>query len=81
MFTGIVEELGTIEHVEDQGDAVRVTIRAQTVLDDVRPGDSIAVHIEAWVIRRNEADRFLVTEGRFTYVALDQQGRPREIAR
>ncbi|HET7196750.1 MAG TPA: riboflavin synthase [Nocardioides sp.] len=44
MFTGIVEELGTVEHVEDQGDAVRLTIRAQTVLDDVRPGDSIAVN-------------------------------------
>jgi riboflavin synthase len=44
MFTGIVEELGTVEHVEDQGDAVRLTIRAQTVLDDVRPGHSIAVN-------------------------------------
>src|SRR5215212_2167831 len=44
MFTGIVEELGTVEHVEDQGDAVRLTIRARTVLDDVRPGDSIAVN-------------------------------------
>jgi len=44
MFTGIVEELGTVQQVEDQGDAVRLTIRAQTVLDDVRPGDSIAVN-------------------------------------
>jgi riboflavin synthase len=44
MFTGIVEELGTVELVEDQGDAVRLTIRAQTVLDDVRLGDSIAVN-------------------------------------
>jgi riboflavin synthase len=44
MFTGIVEELGTVEQVEDQGDAVRLTIRAETVLDDVRPGDSIAVN-------------------------------------
>jgi len=44
MFTGIVEELGTVQQVEDQGDAVRLTIRARTVLDDVRPGDSIAVN-------------------------------------
>jgi riboflavin synthase len=44
MFTGIIEELGTVEHVEDQGDAVRLTIGAKTVLDDVRPGDSIAVN-------------------------------------
>jgi riboflavin synthase len=44
MFTGIVEELGTVETVEDQGDAVRLTIRAQAVLDDARAGDSIAVN-------------------------------------
>jgi riboflavin synthase len=44
MFTGIVEELGTVDAVEDQGDAVRLTIRAETVLDDVRLGDSIAVN-------------------------------------
>jgi riboflavin synthase len=44
MFTGIVEELGTVDQVEDQGDAVRLTIRAETVLDDARPGDSIAVN-------------------------------------
>ena len=28
MFTGIVEELGTVAAVEDQGDALRLTIRA-----------------------------------------------------
>ncbi|MFC6286497.1 riboflavin synthase [Nocardioides sp. GCM10027113] len=44
MFTGIVEELGTVEHVEDQGDAVRLTVRATTVLEDAKLGDSIAVN-------------------------------------
>jgi riboflavin synthase len=44
MFTGIVEELGTVAAVEDQGDAVRLTVEAQTVLDDVGLGDSIAVN-------------------------------------
>jgi riboflavin synthase len=44
MFTGIVEELATVEQVEDQGDAVRLTVRAESVLDDVRLGDSIAVN-------------------------------------
>jgi len=43
MFTGIVEELGTVFAVEDQGDAVRLSIRAETVLSDVGLGDSIAV--------------------------------------
>ena len=27
MFTGIVEELGTVESLDDQGDAVRLTVR------------------------------------------------------
>lgn len=44
MFTGIVEELGTVEHVEDQGDAVRLTIGASLVLEDAHEGDSIAVN-------------------------------------
>ncbi len=43
MFTGIVEELGTVVAVEDRGDALRLTIGAATVLEDARPGDSIAV--------------------------------------
>jgi riboflavin synthase len=44
MFTGIVEELGTVEKVEDQGDAIRLTVRAVTVLEDAHLGDSISVN-------------------------------------
>ncbi|GAB2990243.1 riboflavin synthase [Nocardioides montaniterrae] len=44
MFTGIVEELGTVVAIEDQGDAVRLTIEASIVLEDVSLGDSIAVN-------------------------------------
>ena len=44
MFTGIVEELGTVAAVEDQGDAIRLTVRADTVLEDAALGDSIAVN-------------------------------------
>lgn len=44
MFTGIVEELGTVASVEDQGDAIRLTVRASTVLEDAALGDSIAVN-------------------------------------
>jgi acyl-CoA thioesterase YciA len=40
---------------------------------------SIRVHIQAWVIRRNQTSRFLVTEGNFTYVALDDERRPRQV--
>ena len=44
MFTGIVEELGTIAAVEAQGDAIRLTVRASTVLEGTSLGDSIAVN-------------------------------------
>lgn len=44
MFTGIVEELGTIEAVEDLADAYSIAIRAEVCLADTRPGDSIAVN-------------------------------------
>lgn len=44
MFTGIVEELGTVEAVEEQDDAIRLTVRAGTVLSDAALGDSIAVN-------------------------------------
>ena len=44
MFTGIVEELGEIAEVVEQGDARRVAVRAPLVTTDVRLGDSIAVN-------------------------------------
>jgi len=44
MFTGIVEELGTVEGVEDQGDAIRLTVRGPLVTGDAGLGDSISVN-------------------------------------
>ncbi|CAA9388693.1 MAG: Riboflavin synthase eubacterial/eukaryotic [uncultured Nocardioides sp.] len=44
MFTGIVEELGTVAAVTDQGDAIRLTVAAETVLDGTALGDSISVN-------------------------------------
>lgn len=44
MFTGLIEEIGTITNVENQGDSLRVFIGAQTVLDGTRHGDSISVN-------------------------------------
>ncbi len=41
---------------------------------------SVAVHIEAWVLRRYSDQRVQVTEGVFTYVAIDDNRRPRPIA-
>jgi len=44
MFTGIVEELGSVEALLDQGDAVRLTVRGPHVTVDAGLGDSIAVN-------------------------------------
>jgi riboflavin synthase len=44
VFTGIVEELGVVSSVQNQGDSTRLSIAAERVLSDVHPGDSIAVN-------------------------------------
>lgn len=43
MFTGIVEEIGTVTAVEDSGDGVRLTVRAPLAVSDAGHGDSISV--------------------------------------
>jgi len=44
MFTGIVEERGTVASLVDLGDAMRVRIRADKVLQDSELGASISVN-------------------------------------
>ena len=44
MFTGIVEEIGTIEEVKRGSHSAELKIRAARVLEDVHVGDSIAVN-------------------------------------
>lgn len=43
MFTGIIEEQGTVTAVVPSGDGVRVTVRAPLAVSDADHGDSIAV--------------------------------------
>ncbi len=44
MFTGIIEEIGTVRELNDAGDGVSLSIEASKVLEDVQQGDSIAVN-------------------------------------
>lgn len=44
MFTGIVEELGSVRSISDLGDAARLAIHGPEVTSDARPGDSISVN-------------------------------------
>ncbi len=44
MFTGIIEELGTVAAVEPRAAGSRLTVRCHKVLEDAEPGVSISVN-------------------------------------
>jgi riboflavin synthase len=58
VFTGIVEELGVVEGIEDQGDAIRLTVRGPHVLSDASLGDSIAVNGCCLTVAEREQETF-----------------------
>ncbi|MEM8631222.1 MAG: acyl-CoA thioesterase [Pseudomonadota bacterium] len=75
------------------GRVATVAIEAMKFIRPVRVGDvlcvyaevervgrtSMAIGLEAWALRDRIGDREKVTEGRFTFVALDADGQPREV--
>ncbi len=44
MFTGIIEEVGTVRQIESSGIFGKIAVSARAVLDGTRTGDSIAVN-------------------------------------
>ncbi|WP_318614078.1 riboflavin synthase [Sporosarcina sp. YIM B06819] len=44
MFTGIIEEIGTISAVKSSPNSLQLSIRCSKVLSDVKKGDSLAVN-------------------------------------
>ena len=44
MFTGIIEELGSVRSIEERGENARIVIAARTVTAGTKHGDSIAVN-------------------------------------
>jgi len=58
MFTGIVEELGVVEGIEEQEDAIRLTVRAPFVTSDAGLGDSIAVDGCCLTVAEQEGEAF-----------------------
>lgn len=44
MFTGIIEEIGRVRHVISGCTSGQISIQADTILENTRPGDSIAVN-------------------------------------
>lgn len=59
MFTGLVEEIGRVDSVEQQGDAVRLGIAATTVVEDAQLGDSIAVNGVCLTVAELGEDTFI----------------------
>ena len=58
MFTGIIEELGTVVAIEKQNDARRITIKGALVTSDIARGDSIAVSGTCLTAVELEGDTF-----------------------
>ena len=58
MFTGIVEELGVVEGLEVQPDAVRLTVRGPHVVVDAGLGDSISVNGCCLTVAQRDQETF-----------------------
>lgn len=58
MFTGIIEEVGTVAALEVQPAGARLRIKCSTVMDDIREGSSVAVNGVCLTAVRIEADSF-----------------------
>ena len=76
------------------GRVVTVSVSNITFLQPVHVGDtvccytevtrtgrtSITLDVEVWVLRQGQGERVKVTEAEFTFVAVGEDGRPRELA-
>ncbi len=60
MFTGIIEEIGSIARVESSASSMRLIIHATKVLEDVKTGDSIAVNGVCLTVTSFTHDHFIV---------------------
>lgn len=86
---------GNVASVRTKGRVVTVAIDTLTFHKPVYVGDevscyaevirigntSLTLHIEAWVRRALQEEVIKVTEGTFTFVAIDNDYKPREIPR
>lgn len=59
MFTGIIEEIGTIAEVHPKSSGVSIKINAETVMEDTKVGDSIAIDGPCLTVRELKEDGFI----------------------
>jgi acyl-CoA thioesterase YciA len=89
-----MDQAGGIAAVERaQGRVVTIAVEAMTFIRPVKVGDvlcvytsvkkvgrtSMKIHIEAWARRFRTHTREKVTVASFTFVAIDEEGRPRPV--
>ena len=60
MFTGIIEEIGTLSRIERGASFCHLTIQASRVLEDCKAGDSIAVNGICLTVTHHSANSFVV---------------------
>lgn len=60
MFTGLIEEIGSMRRIRKEGQAMVLTIEAKLVLEDVKLGDSIAVNGVCLTVIHFDATTFSV---------------------
>ncbi|WP_282034223.1 riboflavin synthase [Metabacillus indicus] len=60
MFTGIIEEIGTIGSMSGSDKAIEMTIHASNVLEDVKLGDSISVNGVCLTVTKFTSSSFTV---------------------
>ncbi|MGG1674490.1 riboflavin synthase [Neobacillus sp. NRS-1170] len=60
MFTGIIEEIGSILNIQRTGESFVLTIDAKRILEDVHLGDSIAVNGVCLTVTSFSGNRFTV---------------------
>jgi acyl-CoA thioesterase YciA len=84
---------GIIAGQRAQGRVATIAIEAMKFIRPVRVGDvlcvygkvvregrsSMSIELEAWALRGRLGDREKVTEGMFTFVAIDEDGKSRQL--
>lgn len=60
MFTGLVEEIGTIHSIQRQGNGASLHIEAHEILQDIHVGDSIAIDGVCLTVTHHTSHRFAV---------------------
>ncbi|GFZ33615.1 riboflavin synthase subunit alpha [Clostridium zeae] len=60
MFTGLVEEIGRVESVVKSAKSARIVIKAKTVLEEVKLGDSICTNGVCLTVTSFDSSRFTI---------------------